>query len=900
MQAQSHEEESSIDISASQSKGKMRSTSPIRGPQEDAASSGESSRIAPGRQRQPTAIPLAEANMEDFSTMDDTDISVSTAATANAWLIQLLKSSTALSKRWNMLMDCWDDDDIEPQIALSIARSALEKFQDEAIKKEWQDIPAVIKATLFARKTSSQRGRSLSNRWRRTFELKSWSDTKAVSHKIMLPISSTPFYVLRLLVHRPPQIDRLGLRGENQELYDQLMGAATRPYLGNARAAFCSRLELLENEIADSNANTVTSVYGRIVPMVQSRGSGKSRLLQELSWFELQEMMVVTVTIRLGTYRSFPPADTQALQFTLDEEEPDALVHLVAAFCESISLQLDALGPAEIQEWIRKLGMPTSPQRDWVWALARDYTFDAVGPKDIYSVMEGLLGTLQSAKAAPSMHLVVAIDEAQIAHSKHLEALRRCWAPKREPSGSLTRPMPQRVFLCLAGTTNQLDTLVPLPGSSGSGRLSGGQLYLPRPFMALDIRDIPTGTTDQAEVFSNWHQKGRQVWAALSKDQCQSFVKDLFPSFDRSNLTESDVIGTLYQRVSFDLLGPGQGSGDYKVMQRIRDLQVDQLDTKLLWLCHESSRTRNFETSTLSEPIPSFWLGFVISRVMRGWSRVIDGLAGIIYSLKTWSIDAGELGELVAQVILIVACDHIRFSALTGGVDADRAGSLVAIGQTDFLRKLVATDWHLQLDRDVEVGGVLSFVRFVTVSRTFRKVSQEDLAYLWFRGEAIKGCKGQSGWDLMLPVKFPSYYTVLTVQVKNQVKGPEWTGSEINQTSFPTVEGASDKQRIVLYMELNGTRCKEGTNRTQVFALADLNRKTRSDNVKPMDLVIANCGKSCSNSMVGARTFPVLADEHGLADAVANLITTPVVEEAQSEPELEILRRAKTRSSLQP
>ncbi|CAO1633718.1 unnamed protein product [Sympodiomycopsis kandeliae] len=93
----------------------------------------------------------------------------------------------------------------EPKVALSIAQSALEKFQEEAIAQERQEIPPAVEATLFTRKSSAQRGESLlANRWRRSFELESWADAEAARRSIM-PVA--PVYVLRLLVQRPSRVD---------------------------------------------------------------------------------------------------------------------------------------------------------------------------------------------------------------------------------------------------------------------------------------------------------------------------------------------------------------------------------------------------------------------------------------------------------------------------------------------------------------------------------------------------------------------------------------------------------------------------------------------------------------------------------------------------------------------
>lgn len=119
----------------------------------------------------------------------------------------------------------------------------------------------------------------------------------------------------------------------------------------------------------------------------------------------------------------------------------------------------------------------------------------------------------------------------------------------------------------------------------------------------------------------------------------------------------SDIVGMLNQRLALDIFRPGNISGDHESAEQVRALQVDQVNTKLLWLVRASSRAWTLETTTLSEPCCSFWLSFLLNRTVQGWARVLQGLTRFIHSMRSFTVNAGELGEVLAEVIMLLACD---------------------------------------------------------------------------------------------------------------------------------------------------------------------------------------------------------------------------------------------------
>lgn len=245
-----------------------------------------------------------------------------------------------------------------------------------------------------------------------------------------------------------------------------------------------------------------------------------------------------------------------------------------------------------------------------------------------YDRLAGKLYNLLKEMAGSELFLVIAVDEAQVLSSKQLENLRRHWSPERRPDGTLTRTMPEKVFLTLVGTTSQLDTLAPLPSKSGSGRLAEGSLYLPPPFTALEVSDLdPLAEWDNtSNPIENWPQKGRRLWSSVSDEQARTIVNNFSPSlWSGRDLSEAEVVAALSQKITFDVLGPGAAPGHYEATQKLRAMQVDQINQKLLWLRAATCRGHQLDTTTLSEPLPAFWIGVILTRQVRAWARVLEG-----------------------------------------------------------------------------------------------------------------------------------------------------------------------------------------------------------------------------------------------------------------------------------
>lgn len=148
--------------------------------------------------------------------------------------------------------------------------------------------------------------------------------------------------------------------------------------------------------------------------------------------------------------------------------------------------------------------------------------------------------------------------------------------------------------------------------------------------------DIPPTWDDNVNPFDLWQHKGRRIWSAIKPQQAREMMENLMPSlrFTEHDLPEEETLAILSQKIVFDLMGPGTTKGNYEVIKRMRSLQADQINSKLLWLRQASCRGYELDVTTLSEPIPSFWLGLLLSEARLGWSRVLNGFARLLSSLR--------------------------------------------------------------------------------------------------------------------------------------------------------------------------------------------------------------------------------------------------------------------------
>lgn len=185
--------------------------------------------------------------------------------------------------------------------------------------------------------------------------------------------------------------------------------------------------------------------------------------------------------------------------------------------------------------------------------------------------------------------------------------------------------MSDRVFLSLAGTTSQLDTLGP-PTLQQRFRSSVRRRAVSVATVhALKIGSISPTWDEEYDAFDVWHKQARPLLWAIKPEQAHIMIKRLLPGVQSAGtLPEAEILALLSTNC-FELLGSETAPGHWETTRKLRALGVDQVNFKLSWLKRASCRGYELEITTISEPLPSFWIGHLLSQSSRGWARVLEG-----------------------------------------------------------------------------------------------------------------------------------------------------------------------------------------------------------------------------------------------------------------------------------
>lgn len=825
--------------------------------------------------------------------LPDLSLSLTSRESANEWIMDVLASSSTNQQFWWKILEQFWKTCSKDVAAEGAARQLIEYLQETAVKKvnSGELVPAPIVSTLFCAPSSTSRGKQVLlaldrgfERWTRKPSCLDW-DTFATRRAPIDPAQNA-FQAIRVFFQDSEHTDPV-LQQTNEQLFAKLFAASATPYRGESLSAFATRLASCQSDVVSAMADASVRPYGQIVPLVQSTGTGKSRLLQELAACSVEvdgsPRRIVTLTMRLGDERSFPPPDTY-LRDIFVAKDGLATSDIVSIFLHAVSDALTDLSMTERDNWLRNFALPTSENRYQLWESVMAYVITgSTASGQLCQAIQQLVEMLQ-----PSF-FVLAIDEAQCLTEVQLADLRRNWAPS--PQDPSKREMCRESFLCLAGTSNQLDGLAPIPAQSGSGRLSSGMLYLPSPFTALHTGCLEPKQWSEERLFSNWHCIGRPLWDVLPRSSCWERIQHLIPSVMTSTkITEDDLLTLLTQRVSLDILSPGKIAGTFELYGRVRSLTTRQVNNRLWWLSQATCRGLDVKVCHLSEPLPAFYCGYALTRRRDGWEQVLQALARLMRSFEVATYNAGELGELLAQILCCASMDLVRFSTLPA-LSLEDAQAAAAVNLIDVLAKLVGDDLHRELREKLDSGGRLSFTRFKIVTQTVRSISQAQLAQLWYSGEAIQACPGQAGWDLLVPIKYQEGFSVWLIQAKNQPHGPRWAQAYATPAVFPDLPDAGHLQAVLSYCEVSGVRStqREVASELRVLRETTLTRSGSSD--AGSKLCIGTWGPVSVSQSTLEKAYPVTR-EACFSRAFKELVSASWVEGAVSEEERNLLARA--------
>ncbi|KEP50058.1 putative G2/mitotic-specific cyclin cdc13 [Rhizoctonia solani 123E] len=170
-------------------------------------------------------------------------------------------------------------------------------------------------------------------------------------------------------------MESIPLAGINSTKSQSLMEAFAQPYEGDLPALFKECLD----EYAESATGVEASkrAYNRSIPVIQSSGMGKSRLVEEMG------KLVFTIPVNLresqpSSVASYPPADDELREYFNDyKKKSDELVQVTYAIL--LTVLFDLVTP--LAQEIGKRHTEIEGAKQWAEYLKEGQTAEEVGPR---------------------------------------------------------------------------------------------------------------------------------------------------------------------------------------------------------------------------------------------------------------------------------------------------------------------------------------------------------------------------------------------------------------------------------------------------------------------------------------------------------------------------------------
>ncbi|KIL61974.1 hypothetical protein M378DRAFT_166310 [Amanita muscaria Koide BX008] len=625
------------------------------------------------------------------------------------------------------------------------------------------------------------------------------------------------------------------------------------PYKGQVATLFAEFVQ-----IHALKARHDIKLYANVIPVIQSSGTGKSRMLTETG----KTLFTLPFCAREEGAIGWPPADNNIRDYLM--RSPDSqfsmethiifIAFLAAIFAEMEDV-LKSFGTQDIdtlrQKWHTymepALGSSTIPTRDRFYAnvlkRTKDYKFE-IGSQN--SKLPQLLPYSEDEEDAnlrrmffaqladhvnrlsleflrtkvialltviPNKVLLVYIDEAQTFCERYWAFQRVLWTLKEH--GML--------WFSFMGTNPALSELVPAAADLKSLRLADETLVLLPPYTALgfdqNIIDLsPHQTVTMGQVSSlDWICTfGRPLWKASCTGGGDETEAAFFRDAKIKLLCSTEFVKSYHQvfailsyTVCLDLV-----LGNQKAAQ-LAETSVAKHMRLLIEV--NDNRTICF-TQASSEPVLAL-VGASIAAKPKNLRPIIDQLTSKLCG--NGLVDKGRHGELLARMILFLA----RIQTCPPRCLTPRSTPLLfatPVPVVHFLKTLFGELWnktpgHERFEKDLE-GGYVNFYHF-TLTRDAMPV-KEDLnfeANLWTRGTALQSRFKQTDIDGHIPLYWgpinddavldPSNFSSLDYQMKFQEPGEALSADKIQR---PPSDRSSVKRLshpfIALFLDMG---CKD-------------------------------------------------------------------------------------------
>ncbi|KAK2463741.1 hypothetical protein APHAL10511_004234 [Amanita phalloides] len=601
-----------------------------------------------------------------------------------------------------------------------------------------------------------------------------------------------------LTVPKPGKDDSVGQKAATENAW-------TTQYHGGAPAILWTRIkEVMEQAIHESR-------YARYLEIVQSSGTGKSRMIEELS----KAHLVIPVNLRGSDDTGYPPPDKSAhVYLSGTTEQQEARVHAVAflraVFKEASKLITELREPlpkgtdchdqivdsfskymSEGMRWdshgakrrsfyekVKSGAVELEKEINHTFATnsrrGLDHQLRCVGICEAFNELIVILSSLRTPslrhrKANPEPLVILAFDEASI-----LAGPNELWSHFSELRRVLHALISQPLFSLFLTTTGNVDALVPSSQRDLSGRIQSQVLSASRPFTEVGFDHFAfKNQFDLRVVAGDKHIShfGRPLWATRYEKGDDAIKSEIIQfaalklragrTWPGNPLNKIEKLACLAQRLPIEF---------HSITYASKKNELELVEGHMRILLGLDAGFESLTTVSASEPLLSeaaYWMMAPDTRF-----KAAETLKGC---LDGYSIHKGDRGELLVMLLFTLARDRaIGHPNMYGQPDSGERWCLVP----NFMHALFKFKFPPPSDtlqKNLFDESKIFFNHWVKVHQE-QIVNVKYLARLMRRGAAVLCTTTQAGINGIIPFLVKGYKIssknigVILFQVKNDSK----------------------------------------------------------------------------------------------------------------------------------
>ncbi|KAF8837723.1 hypothetical protein BDN67DRAFT_1071240 [Paxillus ammoniavirescens] len=567
----------------------------------------------------------------------------------------------------------------------------------------------------------------------------------------------------------------------------------TKPYHGAAVDAFYEYLEQNQKDFSGG-----IKYYARYCSIVQSSGTGKTRLMLELA---KKGVLVLYINLRPKDDRTgFPLRDSIPADILTGDLNTISANHYEARCCaffasvfktivEVLSVYVQEGCPDPIKQWNDRMCDLSSPHRTRFFARLLDVY------NEVYKSMAQL-----SLQGSPRVHLMTA------AYADMLSSLPWLFTADNKPKLALaldeahplheeTTFYPATILCCIismysgqendlsgvwvvfASTTSKVVHFAPPRDKSNSARVTEGGELVFAPFSQLgwDQHAEPLNATPATDVAKLGHiiGYGRPLWTSLKAvfDTHIGFfdfagdrlcgVKEYHPAI------QSQALAFLDQRFGLDIC-----FGHRHAVEHVESSVASHL-------CVGITTTEDRAWSYTTYPSEPF-LSVIAANLLHRTNKSLQQILAILKAkVDDGMIDIGQSGELASRLLWLLAKDLFvrigqsessRKNPLIGGDSEakDWDAELIdckMVSVTEFFEFLFGEDFWSRAPTGAKTAfqdAYINFSHWVSMDVDIRCDDEDQLDFTewtsrhWQRTCAVQCCHNQPSIDKVIPIYFKS------------------------------------------------------------------------------------------------------------------------------------------------